>query len=108
ILVLALLGVADAAGWAHPSEHAVGASPWLLLYAIVGPALIAVLAWNTGRVRLGAQNIALFQNLVPITTFSITIAQGYRPGIAESLGALLTLTALVGHNLLLRRRAVPA
>jgi drug/metabolite transporter (DMT)-like permease len=107
LVIFLLSGVADVAGWAHPSEHSVTGSPWLLLYAIVGPAIIAVLAWNSGRVRLGAQNIALFQNLVPITTFAITIIQGYRPGAVEVAGAALTISALVANNVLARRSLRP-
>jgi drug/metabolite transporter (DMT)-like permease len=102
LVIVLLSGLADAAGWAHPSGHSITGSPWLLLYAIVGPATIAVLAWNLGRARLGAQNIALFQNLVPITTFAITIGQGYRPGAVEVAGAALTIGALAANNVLTR------
>jgi drug/metabolite transporter (DMT)-like permease len=108
LAIVVLSGLADVAGWAHPSRHSITGSPWLLLYATVGPAIIAVLAWNLGRARLGAQNIALFQNLVPITTFAITIAQGYRPGTVEVAGAALTIGALVANNTLSRRRPVAA
>jgi drug/metabolite transporter (DMT)-like permease len=103
--VVALAAVAAVLGWARPSAEDVAASPWLLAYAIVGPAVISILAWNQGRALLGAQNVALFQNLVPVTTFTIEIVQGYRPRSVELLGAALTIGALVANNLVQRRRA---
>jgi drug/metabolite transporter (DMT)-like permease len=68
-------------------------------------AVVAVLAWNTAVARLGAQNASLFGNLVPVTTFAIEIARGYRPGAAELAGAGVTIGALVGANVLARRSA---
>ncbi len=62
-------------------------------------AVVAVLAWNEGVRRLGAPNGSLFINLVPVVTFAIAIAQGYRPGTAELAGAGITVAALVGANL---------
>jgi drug/metabolite transporter (DMT)-like permease len=59
----------------------------------------AVLAWNGGVRRIYAANGALFMNLVPVVAFTIAIAQGYRPGAVELLGALLTIGALVFANL---------
>jgi drug/metabolite transporter (DMT)-like permease len=45
----------------------------------------------------------LFSNLIPVTTFAIEIVRGYRPNVAELLGAALTIGALVANNLLARR-----
>jgi drug/metabolite transporter (DMT)-like permease len=67
--------------------------------------VISILAWNQGRALLGAQNVALFQNLVPVTTFTIEIVQGYRPRPVELVGAALTIGALVANNVAQRRRA---
>jgi hypothetical protein len=36
---------------------------------------------------------------MPVTTFAIEIARGYRAGAAELSGAALTVLALVGGNL---------
>jgi drug/metabolite transporter (DMT)-like permease len=55
--------------------------------------------------RLGAADGSLFINLVPVVTFAIAIAEGYRPGAAEFAGAALTVGALVGANLVARRPA---
>ena len=45
----------------------------------------------------------MFSNLIPVTTFAIEIARGYRPDWAELAGAGLTIGALVANNLLARR-----
>ncbi|WP_176731556.1 EamA family transporter [Micromonospora rhizosphaerae] len=75
-----------------------------LAYAVLVAAVIAVLAWNTGVQRLGAVNAALFMNLVPVTTFVVQTARGYRPGAVELVGAALTIAALVAANLATRPR----
>ncbi|MEV4389321.1 DMT family transporter, partial [Micromonospora sp. NPDC049580] len=67
-------------------------------------AVVAVLAWNTGVQRLGAANAALFMNLVPVTTFVVQIARGYRPEAIELVGAAITIAALVAANLATRAR----
>lgn len=78
--MLAASIVADAVGWQHAPAAAdlVAVTPQLA-YAVIVGAVIAVLAWNTGVQRLGAANAALFMNLVPVTTFAVQIARGYRP-----------------------------
>jgi len=77
-------------------------TPQVAYLAIPG-AFIAVLTWNSAIARLGAQNTVLFSNLIPVTTFAIEIARGYRPDWAELAGAGLTIGALVANNLLARR-----
>lgn len=77
-------------------------APQILYLAIPG-AFVAVLTWNGAIRRLGAQNAVLFGNLIPVTTFVIEIARGYRPNAVELLGVGLTLAALVASNLLARR-----
>ena len=64
---------------------------------------MAVLTWNGAIRLLGPQNAVLFGNLIPVTTFVIEIARGYRPGAVELAGAGLTIAALVANNLLSRR-----
>ena len=92
--------IADATGAAHvPSAGDVrGALPQLAYITILG-AVVAVTTWNTAASRIGPQNAALFLNLMPVTTFAIEIARGYRAGAAELSGAALTVLALVGGNL---------
>ena len=77
-------------------------APQILYLAIPG-AFVAVLTWNGAIRRLGAQNAVLFGNLIPVTTFVIEIARGYRPSAVELFGVGLTLAALVASNLLARR-----
>jgi drug/metabolite transporter (DMT)-like permease len=74
-----------------------------IAYLAIPGAFIAVLAWNGAIKLLGAQNAALFGNLIPVTTFAIEIARGYRPGAAALAGAAVTVAALVANNLVARR-----
>lgn len=112
LTILAATAVADLAGWQTVPTPADLGAVWLdLAYIVVFGAVIGVLAWNAGVRRIGAQNAVLFMNLVPVTTFAIEIARGYRPVAAELAGAALTVAALVTANLLGRRAAgapVPA
>ena len=62
-----------------------------------------MLCWNAAIGMIGPQNAVLFGNLIPVTTFAIEIARGYRPGAVELAGAVLTIAALVTNNLLTRR-----
>ncbi|MFD6678641.1 DMT family transporter [Micromonospora parva] len=99
---------ADAVGWQHAPGAAdlVAVTPQLA-YAVLAGAVIAVLAWNTGVQRLGAANAALFMNLVPVTTFAVQIARGYRPEPVELVGAAITIAALIAANLAARPRTTP-
>ncbi|MGS2613168.1 DMT family transporter [Micromonospora sp. LZ34] len=106
VAMLAASVVADLAGWQHAPAAAdlVAVAPQLA-YAVVVAAVVAVLAWNTGVQRLGSANAALFMNLVPVTTFAVQTARGYRPVAVELVGAALTIAALVAANLVTRPRA---
>ncbi len=75
-----------------------------LLYLTIPGAVLAVLTWNAAIGLIGPQNAVLFGNLIPVTTFAIEIARGYRPGAVELAGAALTISALVANNLLARRQ----
>jgi drug/metabolite transporter (DMT)-like permease len=76
-----------------------------ILYLAIPGAFVAVLAWNAAVASIGPQNAVLFGNLIPVVTFAIEIARGYRPNAAELLGAGLTIGALVASNVLARRSA---
>ena len=69
---------------------------------------MAVLTWNAAIGLIGPQNAVLFGNLIPVTTFVIEIARGYRPNAVELAGAALTVAALVANNLVARRPAPAA
>ena len=103
ISILVITQVATLAGWVHaPSLHAIGDVWPELAFIVVMGAVAAVLAWNAAIRALGPQNGSLFINLVPVTAFAISVGGGYRPGAVELAGVALTVTALVGGNLLAR------
>ncbi len=97
VLVLSGTGVVDtpsAGQWWS-------AMPYLLFLSLFG-VLASMLCWNLGTARIGALNAMLFANLIPVVTFSIGFAQGYRPLPAEIAGAAMVIAALVANNIHLR------
>ena len=103
--IAAATGVASATGL--EPERSFGAYSdvwWQILYIALVGAVVAVVSWNGAVVALGPQNATLFGNLIPVTTFVIEIARGYRPGRLELFGAALAIAALVANNVLTRRR----
>ena len=93
---------------AAPSGHELWTIAPQIAYLALPGAVVAMLAWNAAIERIGVQNVALFGNLIPVTTFAIQIARGYRPDWVEAGGAVLTVAALVANSLRARgaRRAV--
>jgi drug/metabolite transporter (DMT)-like permease len=88
-----------------PSAAELGSVAPEIAYLAIPGAFVAVLTWNAAIASIGPQNTVLFSNLIPVTTFAIEIARGYRPNVVELLGAALTIAALVANNLLARRSA---
>jgi drug/metabolite transporter (DMT)-like permease len=112
VAIVVLAAVADVIGWQHlPSPAALRAAGFDIAYIVLAGTVVGALAWNTAVQRLGAANAALFMNLVPVTAFGVAMLRGYRPGLAELIGALITIAALVMANLhtrgALTRRTVP-
>jgi drug/metabolite transporter (DMT)-like permease len=104
VSLAAATAVALAAGLVPaPSGHELWSVTPQIAYLTIPGAFIAVLSWNAAIGRLGPQNAVLFTNLIPVTTFAIEIARGYRPNGIELAGAGLTIGALVANNLLARR-----
>ena len=97
-----LIGIATGLVAAPTAAQLTSVWPQIMYLAIPG-AFVAVLTWNAAIKAIGPQNAVLFSNLIPVTTFAIEIARGYRPNAAELLGAALTIGALVASNLLSRR-----
>jgi len=96
--------VAIATGLVEAPTAAQLTSVWpQIAYLAIPGAFVAVFTWNAAIKAIGPQNAVLFSNLIPVTTFAIEIARGYRPNAAELLGAALTIAALVASNLLARR-----
>ena len=67
-----------------------------------------MLTWNAAVGMIGPQNVSLIGNLIPVTTFTIEIVRGYRPGAVELFGAGLAIGALATNNLVLRRSRAPS
>ncbi|HUW28599.1 MAG TPA: DMT family transporter [Sulfuriferula sp.] len=103
---LSILGITAAAilaGHAHlPTAAGLGASAWGIVYLVLIAAFVAVLGWNAGIRRVGAQGV-LFINLVPVTAFIIGVLQGHHFGSAEVVGAALVMLALVLNSVLARQ-----
>ena len=58
-----------------------------------------VFAWNFGNKIVGPINGILFMNLVPVTSFVITVIGGYHISAFELVGCLLVIIALIANNL---------
>jgi drug/metabolite transporter (DMT)-like permease len=102
--IIAATLVGTAAGWlSAPSGGDLWAVTPQILYLVIPGAVLAVLTWNAAVERIGPQTTSLFGNLIPVSTFAIVIARGYRPGPVELAGAILTIGALTIDNLRARR-----
>lgn len=107
LTVAAATVAATLSGWRPlPSAGDVWAVTPQIAYITLLGAVVAVLAWNAAVGTIGAQNTALFVNLVPIVAFAVQVIRGYRPAALEVGGAVLTVLALVAANLLARRPRV--
>ena len=78
--------IADPFGWQHLPSANLGRVWPQVAYLTLVAAVLAVLAWNTGRRRPGTANTALFMNRVPVLALLVAILKGYRPGATELLG----------------------
>jgi drug/metabolite transporter (DMT)-like permease len=107
--IVAATLIGTAAGWlSAPSGGDLWAITPQLAYLALPGAVIAVLTWNAAVERIGPQMTSLFGNLIPVSTFTIEIVRGYKPGALELAGAVITITALVANNLLSRPQPAPA
>jgi drug/metabolite transporter (DMT)-like permease len=100
-------GVGTWAGWlSAPSSGDLWAVLPQIAYLTIPGAVIAVITWNAAVERIGPQATSLFGTLIPVSTFTIEVARGDRPGAVELAGAALAVGALVANNLLQRPRPV--
>lgn len=106
LAVVAVLGIASGVLRMPAAGTLIETAPAMAYMALIA-GVYAVLAWTTGVRGLGPQRTALFINIVPIVTFTIAIALGARPTVLEVSGALLTILALVGDNLVAARVPAP-
>ena len=101
--IIAVTALATAAGIAHtPAWAVIESIPLEIAYMALVAGVLAVLAWNAGISVLGPANGVLFINLVPITAFVISVAQGHALGIGEIAGVALVIGALVVNNVATR------
>ena len=99
LTIVAIALAASALGFATPPDRqAVESFGWQIGYLSFIGGVLAVFAWNAGIAILGSANGVLFINLVPITAFAISVAQGHRFGPSEIVGVLLVIGALIVSN----------
>lgn len=95
-----IIAVATMAGWLKmPTMHAIQGISGALVYMVLLAGVIAVFAWNFGNRIVGPINGILFMNLVPVTSFVITVIGGYHISVFELVGCLLVIIALIANNL---------
>jgi drug/metabolite transporter (DMT)-like permease len=82
-----------------PAFDSLATIRWEMTYMIVVSGVLAIFSWNAGNRALAPINGILFINLVPVTTFIISAATGYRVSKPEIMGAVVTIVALVSNNL---------
>lgn len=94
-----------AAGSVHPPSLANLADVWWqILYFAAGSVVLGVLGFNAAVKHLGALNVMLMLNLIPVGVFSIEAALGRSFAPVEIAGAALVVGALAVNNLYLRSR----
>ena len=98
--VIVILFIATLMGWLSvPSFGQISGVSGALIYMISFAGIIAVFAWNLGNRIVGTINGILFMNLVPITSFVISIVNGYNISGFELAGVAITILALIGNNI---------
>jgi len=75
-----------------------------LAYMSLIAAFVAVLSWNFGNKIITPMNGILFQNVVPLTGFTVSALTGTIPTKVQILGACITGVALILNNLYQRQR----
>ncbi|WP_248923886.1 DMT family transporter [Paenibacillus hamazuiensis] len=95
------LGLLEPPAWHDLTANTV---PFLYMGLIAGVA--AVLAWNTAcKIISPVDASVITSNIVPIMSTAITVISGYRIGVPELAGIVLTLLALIANNVAGRMRA---
>ncbi len=99
VLVLAAFGLLSV-----PSLPSIWSAGPELGFMILVAGVLALVSWNAGVKQLTPINGILFINFVPVTTFVISVMQGYRLTLFDAGGTLLIIAALVANNLYQRRQ----
>ncbi len=74
-------------------------------YLVLAASVMGFLFWNAGMRALGPAHGVLFINLVPITAFSVSLAQGHVPTGWELAGVALVICALALNSFSTKRQA---
>lgn len=79
-----------------------------LMYLTFIGVVAAMLAWNYGLRKVGAQNATLLINLMPVTAFTYRAIQGVQFELIELIGVALVVGALMANNLMQRSHQLAA
>ena len=97
--------IATSIGYIHaPDLPTLMNVKWEMTYMIVFASVLAVIGWNVAVQKLGALNVMLFGNLIPVIVFVIGLWQGHQFQAVEFIGVAIVLGALVANNLYARRQ----
>jgi drug/metabolite transporter (DMT)-like permease len=89
---------------ALPSTSALSFVVPHVVYMALVAGVVGVLCWNLGNHIVTPLNGVLFMDVVPVTAFAISAAQGVVPTQIQLMGAFLTASALILNNACMRRR----
>lgn len=102
--VLSIIAITFIASFFHlaspPSMNALITSGFDIFILVI--TALVIITWNAGINGLGAINGILFVNLVPVISFIIGIYQGHSISYTETVGAIITIIALVLNNIYMR------
>ena len=102
--ILVILIVANVIGVLNiPTVQTVVSIYKPLLYMSLVAGVLAVLCWNGGNKKLGNINAIIFMNVVPITSFVISVFNGYKITPIELVGAGITIVCLILNNINIRK-----
>ena len=103
--VLSIIAITFIASFFHlaspPSMNALITSGFDIFILVI--TALVIITWNAGINGLGAINGILFVNLVPVISFIIGIHQGHSISYTETVGAIITIIALVLNNIYMRK-----
>ncbi|UNL83784.1 DMT family transporter [Priestia koreensis] len=106
VSILIIVVVATAFGWLHiPTISMITDVSGAILYTALIAGVVAFFVWNTGNRMITPINGILFMNMVPVTTFIISVIRGYDLSTFELIGAIITIASLIANNLYVRKAA---
>jgi drug/metabolite transporter (DMT)-like permease len=103
ISIIIVVGTATAADWLQvPTISMIKDVSCPLLYTAFIAGVLAFFVWNIGNRIITPINGILFMNMIPVTTFIVSLIQGYHLTAFELIGASITIASLIGNNLYIR------